>query len=59
MNTDKIYAEAVANEYSVKASRKVVALQKLDRWVKRPARIAAVAVGISSLLLNTLGFSKM
>ncbi len=27
MNTDKIYAEAIANEYSVKASRKVIALQ--------------------------------
>ncbi len=59
MNTDKIYAEAVANEYSVKASRKVVALQKLDRWVKRPARIAAVAVGISSLLLNIIGLALL
>ncbi len=57
MNTDKIYAEVVANEYSVKASRKVVALQKLDRWVKLPAKIAAVAVGITSLLLNTLGLT--
>ncbi len=59
MNTDKIYAEAVANEYSVKASRKVVALQKLDRWVKRPAKIAAVTVGITSLILNILGLALL
>lgn len=28
MNTDKIYAEAIANEYSVKDTSKVVALKK-------------------------------
>ena len=34
MNTDKIYAESIANEYSVKKSSKVVKLKKLDRKVK-------------------------
>lgn len=55
MNTDRIYAEAIANEYSVKTSRKVVALQKLDKWVKRPAKIVAVVWGIISSLLNISG----
>ncbi len=59
MNTDKIYAEAIANEYSVKTSRKAIALQKLDRRVKRSARIAAVTVGITSLLLNILGLALL
>ena len=31
MNTDKIYAEAIANEYAPKDTSKVVALKKLDR----------------------------
>ncbi len=30
MNTDKIYAEAIVNEYSKKSASKVVALRKLD-----------------------------
>lgn len=30
MNTDRIYAEAVANEYAPKKASKVVALRKLD-----------------------------
>ena len=33
MNTDKIYAESIANEYSVKNDSKVVALKKLDKKV--------------------------
>ncbi len=59
MNTDKIYAEVIANEYSAKISRKVIALQKLDKWVKHPARIAAVSLGITSLLLNILGLALL
>lgn len=55
MNTDKIYVEAIANEYSVKTSSKVIALQKLDRWVKRPAKIIAITIGSISLLLNSIG----
>ncbi len=55
MNTDKIYAEAIANEYSVKASAKIIALQKLDRWVKRPAKISAFVFGGVSFLFNNVG----
>lgn len=39
MNTDKIYAEAIANEYAPKDTSKVVALKKLDRKAKQPANI--------------------
>ena len=31
MNTDKIYAEHIANEYSAKKESKVIALKKLDK----------------------------
>ena len=31
MNTDKIYAEAIANQYSVKTATKVTALKKADK----------------------------
>lgn len=54
MNTDKIYAEAIANEYSVKKTSKVVALKKLDRKAKEPATIFAFTFGIvSALVLGT------
>lgn len=39
MNTDTIYAEHIANEYSSKDTSKVVALQKLDRKAKLSAVI--------------------
>ncbi len=39
MNTDKIYAESIANEYSQKDSSKIVKLRKLDRKAKLPATI--------------------
>ena len=39
MNTDKIYAEQIANEYAPKKTSKVVALKKLDQKAKRPAEI--------------------
>ena len=39
MNTDKIYAEAIANEYAPKETSKVVALKKLDRLAKSKANI--------------------
>lgn len=41
MNTDKVYAQSIANEYSKKSTSKVVALKKLDNKVKRPANIFA------------------
>ena len=41
MNTDKIYAEAIANEYAPKDTSKVLALRKLDRKAKSKANIFA------------------
>lgn len=55
MNTDKIYAEAVANEYSAKKTSKVIALKKLDRKAKEPARIFALSFGIISALVLGIG----
>lgn len=54
MNTVKIYAESIVNEYAPKETSKVVALKKLDRKAKEPANIFAFTFGIlSSLLLGT------
>ena len=55
MNTDKIYAEAIANEYAVKDARKVVQLKKLDAKAKRPANIFAYTFGILSSLVLGVG----
>ena len=54
MNTDKIYAEHIVNEYSAKHTSKVKALKKLDAKVKNPANIFTFTFGIiSSLVLGT------
>ena len=54
MNTDKIYAEKIANEYSEKTTSKVRQLKKLDAMAKNPAKIFALIFGIiSSLVLGT------
>lgn len=54
MDTDKIYAEAIANEYAPKDTSKVVALKKLDNKAKTPANIFAYSFGtIMSLVLGT------
>ncbi len=54
MNTDKIYAEAIANEYAPKDTSKVVALKKLDRKAKNKANIFAYTFGIvMTLVLGT------
>lgn len=54
MNTDKIYAQNIANEYAPKKTSKVIALKKLDRAAKRPAEIFAYTFGvICSLILGT------
>lgn len=54
MNTDRIYAEQIANEYAPKEASKVKALKKLDAKVKNPAKIFAFTFGIvSSLVLGT------
>lgn len=55
MDTDKIYAEAIANEYSKKEASKVVALKKLDRKVKMPALIFTYTFGIVSTLVLGVG----
>lgn len=55
MNTDKIYAEAIANEYALKTASKVVALRKLDRKAKRKAYIFAYSFGIGMSLCLGLG----
>ncbi len=55
MNTDKIYAEAIANEYAVKDTRKVVQLKKLDAKAKRPAQIFGYTFGIVAALILGAG----
>lgn len=54
MNTDKIYAETIANEYAPKDTSKVVALKKLDKKAKSKANIFAYTMGVvMTLLLGT------
>ncbi len=55
MNTDKIYAEAIANEYSKKSASKVMALKKLDRRAKLPGNVFAYTFGVLSTLLLGVG----
>ncbi len=55
MNTDKIYAESIANEYSVKETSKVVALKKLDRKAKSGANIFAYTFGVVCALVLGIG----
>ena len=54
MNTDKIYAEQLANEYAPKDTSKVVALRKLDAKAKRPANVFTYTLGtLSALVFGT------
>ena len=54
MNTDKIYAEAIANEYAPKETSKVKALKRLDRKAKSTANIFGYTFGvIMALVLGT------
>lgn len=55
MNTDKIYAEQLANEYTPKDTSKVIALKKLDAKAKLPATVFAYSFGIISALLLGVG----
>lgn len=55
MNTDKIYAEHIANEYSKKKESKVIALKKLDSKAKMPASIFAYTNGIIMSLIFGIG----
>ena len=54
MNTDKIYAEHIANEYSKKEDSKVRQLKKLDSRAKLPSTIFTYTFGIiGSLVFGT------
>lgn len=54
MNTDKLYAEQIANEYAPKDTSKVVALRKLDAKAKRPAHVFAFTFGtVAALVFGT------
>ena len=55
MNTDKIYAEQLANEYAPKSTSKVVALRKLDAKAKRPAAVFTYTFGIVAALILGVG----
>lgn len=55
MNTDKIYAEQLANEYTPKDTSKVAALKKLDAKAKLPATIFTYTLGIISALILGIG----
>ena len=55
MNTDKIYAEQLANEYAPKDTSKVVALRELDARAKLPATIFTYTFGIIAALVTGVG----
>lgn len=55
MNTDKIYAEQLANEYAPKDTSKVVALRKLDAGAKMPATVFTYTLGIVAALVFGTG----
>lgn len=55
MNTDKIYAEQLANEYAPKDTSKVIALRKLDARAKLPATIFTYTFGIIAALVTGVG----
>ena len=55
MNTDKIYAEQIANDYAPKQTSKVKALKKLDAKAKNPANVFAFTFGIVSCLVLGVG----
>ena len=55
MNTDKIYAEQLANEYAPKDTSKVVALRKLDAKAKLPANVFTYSFGIAAALVFGTG----
>lgn len=55
MNTDKIYAEQLANEYALKDTSKVIALRKLDKKAKLPATVFTYTFGIIAALVAGVG----
>ena len=55
MNTDKIYAERLANEYAPKDTSKVVTLRKLDARAKLPATVFTYSLGMAASLVLGVG----
>lgn len=55
MDTDKIYAKNLANEYTKKENSKVEELKKLDAKVKLPVIIFTYTFGIISSLILGIG----
>ena len=55
MNTDKIYAVSIANEYAAKDARKVIQLKKLDKKAKTPANVFTYSFGIIAALVVGVG----
>lgn len=55
MNTDKIFAEQLANEYAPKDTSKVIALRKLDARAKLPATVFTYIFGIIAALITGVG----
>ena len=53
MNTDKIFAEQIANEYAPKDTSKIAALRRLDVRAKLPAEIFAYSFGV--IVLTGIG----
>lgn len=57
MNTDKLIAAAVASEYAQTASRKVIALKKLDKRAKQLPKTISFVLGAAALALTAMGMS--
>lgn len=55
MNTDKIYAQQIVNEYSKKETSKVKQLKRLDAKAKRGANIFTYTFGVISALVFGTG----
>ena len=55
MNTDKIFAEQIANEYAPKDASKVKALKRLDAKVKMAPTIFTYTFGIVCSLILGVG----
>ena len=57
MNTDKLFAETMIAEYAPVKTRKVIALRKLDRWIKRPAVLISYVFGVIMTALLIAGIA--
>ena len=55
MNTDEIYEKLLASEYVPKASRKLIALRKLDKKAKQPTVIFTYILGVIATLIFGIG----